>query len=40
MQTIIAQTTSKLGQYWSTGGAGNGLYKGHIQKHYIRNYNV
>lgn len=37
MQTIIAQTTDKLGQYWRTDGAGNGLYKGHIQKHYIKN---
>lgn len=25
-----------VGEYWLTDGNGSGLYKGHIQKHYIR----
>ena len=40
MQTIISQTTDKLGKYWVSDGTGFGLYKGNIQKHYIRKNNV
>ena len=35
METIIAQTTQKLGAYWKNPGNGQGLYKGHMQKHYL-----
>ena len=38
MHSIIAQTTNKVGEYWKTDNNSNSssLYKGHIQKHYIR----
>lgn len=40
MLDIILQSTSKVGQYWKTDNMANSasLYKGHIQKHYIRKY--
>jgi len=38
MHSIIAQTTNKVGEYWKTdnNAISSSLYKGHIQKHYIR----